>query len=108
MEENKTPSIITKLPRNISDGEVADAFMKELINGFEIERRTEEERVNRARMEAQDQVGKEHPILGRCVATIPAREYFRLTNIYGDEEVKSKEFLTYFQKNFSDLSPNKI
>jgi hypothetical protein len=38
---------------------------------------------------------------------MPAREYFRLIGSYGDEEVKSKEFLQYFNKNFKDLSPNK-
>lgn len=81
--------------------------MKEILTGFEIERRTEEQRVARARLEAKEHVGKTHPIFGKCVATIPAREYFRLTNIYGDEEVKSKEFLQYFNKKFKDLSPNK-
>ncbi len=103
----EAPNIITNIPRNISDGEVDDAFMKELINGFEIERRTEEERVQRARLEAKEHVGKTHPLFGKCVATMPAREYFRLIGSYGDEEVKSKEFLQYFNKNFKDLSPNK-
>jgi hypothetical protein len=100
-------NIITNIPRSITDGEVDDAFMKEILTGFEIERRTEEQRVARARLEAKEHVGKTHPILGKCVATMPAREYFRLTNIYGDEEVKSKEFLQYFNKKFKDLSPNK-
>lgn len=99
--------IITNVPRSITDGEVDDAFMKEILTGFEIERRTEEQRVARARLEAKEHVGKTHPVFGKCVATIPAREYFRLTNIYGDEEVKSKEFLQYFNKKFKDLSPNK-
>lgn len=99
--------IITNIPRSFTDGEVDDAFMKEILTGFEIERRTEEQRVARARLEAKEHVGKTHPIFGKCVATIPAREYFRLTNIYGDEEVKSKEFLQYFNKKFKDLSPNK-
>ena len=99
--------IITNVPRSITDGEVDDAFMKEILTGFEIERRTEEQRVARARLEAKEHIGKTHPVFGKCVATIPAREYFRLTNIYGDEEVKSKEFLQYFNKKFKDLSPNK-
>ena len=100
-------NIITNVPRSITDGEVDDAFMKEILTGFEIERRTEEQRVARARLEAKEHIGKTHPVFGKCVATIPAREYFRLTNIYGDEEVKSKEFLQYFNKKFKDLSPNK-
>jgi len=100
--------IITDIPRNITDGEVEDAFMKEIMNGFEIEKRTEEERVGIAKKEAHEQKGKTHPVLGKCVATMPAREFFRLTNKYGHDTVHSKEFLQYYQRNFSDLSPNKI
>ena len=43
----------------------------------------------------------------KCVATIPAREYFRLVKNYGSDVVLSKEFLQYFNKKHSDLSPNK-
>ena len=100
-------NIITSVPRSIVDGEVDAAFMREVLNGFEVERRTEEERVQRARFEAKEHVGKTHPIFGKCVATMPAREYFRLIGKYGDEEVKSKEFLKDFNKRFKDLSPNK-
>ena len=99
-------NIITNVPRSMVDGEVDEAFMKEILNGFEVERRTEEERVARARLEAKEHKGKTHPIFGKCVATMPAREYFRLIGKYGDEEVKSQEFLQYFNKNFKDLSPN--
>ncbi len=99
--------IITKLPR-YSDGEIDRAFMKEIMHGFEIEKRTEEQRVNQARKEAKQEEGKTHPVLGKCVATMPAREYFRLTKKYGNNTVHSKEFLKYFNKKFSDLSPNKV
>lgn len=99
--------IITKLPR-YSDGEIDRAFMKEIVNGFEIEKRTEKERVNIARKEAQQEKGKTNPALGKCVATMPAREFFRLTKKYGHETVHSKEFLKYYNKKFSDLSPNKV
>ncbi len=98
--------IITKLPR-YSDGDIDREFMKELVNGFEIEKRTEKERMDRARFEAKEHVGKTHPVFGKCVATMPAREYFRLTKKYGEEEIKSKEFLQDFNKRFKDLSPNK-
>ena len=98
--------IITKLPR-YSDGEVDRAFMKEILTGFEIEKRTEEQRVQQARLEAKEHVGKTHPVFGKCVATMPAREYFRLIKKYGDDEVKSKGFLQHFNKTFKDLSPNK-
>jgi hypothetical protein len=100
--------IITDIPRSITDGEVEEAFMKEILNGFEIEKRTEQERVQIARKEAQEHKGKTHPVLGKCVATMPAREFFRLTSKYGHDTVHSKEFLRYYNKKFSDLSPNKI
>lgn len=99
--------IITKLPR-YSDGEVDREFMKEIQNGFAMEKATEKDRVDIARKEARQEVGKTHPTLGKCVATMPAREFFRLTKKYGHDTVHSKEFLQYYQKNFSDLSPNKI
>jgi|TARA_R110000796_G_scaffold153945_1_gene270511 hypothetical protein len=99
--------IITKAP-TYSDAEVDKAFMDEIKNGFELERRTESSRVDQARKEASQEKGKVHPVLGRCVATIPHREYFRLIKKYGQETVHSKEFLQYFQKNFSDLTPNKL
>lgn len=99
--------IITKAP-TYSDAEVDKAFMDEIKNGFELERRTESSRVDQARKEASQEKGKVHPVLGRCVATIPHREYFRLIKKYGQETVHSKEFLKYFQKNFSDLTPNKL
>lgn len=71
------------------------------------EQATESDRVEVARKEAQTNVGKTHPILGKCIATIPARDYFRLVQAYGTEEVHSKEFLKYFNKEYPDLSPNK-
>lgn len=71
------------------------------------EKETEEQRVDIARQEAQTNVGKTHPVLGKCIATIPAREYFRLVQAYGKEEVHSKDFLKFFNREFPDLSPNK-
>ena len=100
--------IITDIPRSFTDGELDEAFMNEIKSGFKLEKETEHLRVQQARKEAQDTKGKTHPVLGRCVATMPAREFFRLTGKYGHEEVHSKNFLQYYQKNFSDLSPNKI
>ena len=91
-----------------SDAEVDKACMDEIKNGFALERQTEASRVDQARKEATQEKGKVHPVLGRCVATIPHREYFRLIKKYGQDTVHSKEFLKYFQKNFSDLTPNKL
>lgn len=99
--------IITKLP-TYSDGEINRAFMREIKNGFKMERETEAGRVAQAASEAQENVGQTHPTLGKCVANIPAREYFRLISKYGQEEVHSPEFLKDYQKRFQHLSPNAI
>jgi len=99
--------IIPNLKR-YSDGEIDRAFMKEITNGFKLEKQTEHKRVNQARREAKELKGTTHPTLGKPVATIPAREFFRLTKKYGHETVHSKEFLKYYNKKFPELSPNKI
>jgi len=104
---SETPNIITSVPR-YSDGEVDRAFMKELLTGFELERKTEGQREMQARKEAHALKGTTHPVLGRPVASMPAREFFRLTQKYGHEQVHSKEFLKYYNKKFPELSPNKI
>lgn len=100
--------IITKLPRSFTDGEIDAAFLAEIKSGFKLEKETEHLRINQARKEAKDLKGKEHPSLGKPVATMPAREFFRLTSKYGHEQVHSKEFLKYYNKKFPELSPNKI
>jgi len=99
--------IITKLPRH-SDGEIDRAFMREIQLGFKREKETEKARVQQAAKEAKQLRGKTHPVLGKPVATMPAREFFRLTQKYGHEEVHSKKFLQYYNKKFPELSPNKI
>lgn len=99
--------IITKLPR-YSDGEIDRAFMKEIQNGFKLEREQEEGRIEAVARDAQMFKGKEHPVLGRPVASMPARDFFRLTNKYGHKEVHSKEFIKYFQKKMPELAPNKL
>ena len=98
-------NVITELPR-YSDGELNQAFYKEIVRGFKLERETEKGRVEQAAKEAKTNVGKTHPTLGKCVANIPAREYFRLVNKYGQEEVLSPEFLKDYNKRFPQLSPN--
>jgi len=91
-----------------SEGEVDAAFMQEIRNGLELERNTELLREEAARKEAHEEKGKVHPLLGRCVATIPAKEFFRLTKKYGHDEVHSIEFIKDYNKRFPHLSPNKI
>jgi len=99
--------IVPKLKR-YSDGEIDRAFMKEIKTGFKRERETEKQRVAGAAKEAQALKGATHPTLGKPVASIPPREYFRLIQKYGQETVHSKEFLKYYNKKFPELSPNKI
>ena len=99
--------IITDLPKSFTTGEIDAAFMNEIKSGFKLEKETEHLRVAQAVKEANQLKGKTHPVLGKPVATMPAREFFRLTQKYGHKEVHSKEFLQYFNKKFSDLSPNK-
>ena len=94
--------------KRYSDGEIDRAFMKEIKNGFKLEKQTEQKRVDQARKEAKELRGKIHPTLGKPVATIPARDFFRLTQKYGQETVHSKEFIKYYNKKFPELSPNKI
>jgi len=101
-------NIITNIPKSFTTGELDQAFMNEIKSGFKLEKETEKGRVLQAKKEAQEHKGKTHPVFGKCVATIPAREFFRLTSKYGHEQVHSKEFLRYYNKKFSDLSPNKI
>ena len=91
-----------------SDGEIDRAFMKEIKTGFNLEKHTEKKRVAQATKEANQLKGKTHPVLGKPVATIPAREFFRLTKKYGQETVHSKEFIKYYNKKFPELSPNSV
>ena len=89
------------------EGEHCKAMADVINNAILQEKLTEKERTDIARKEASDLKGKTHPTLGKCVATIPAREYFRLVKNYGSDTVLSKEFLQYFNKKHKDLSPNK-
>ena len=99
--------IITKLPR-YSEGEIDRAFMKEIQTGFKMEREQEKDRIKAVSQEAKQFRGKEHPIPGRPVASMPARDFFRLTQKYGHKEVHSKQFIKYFQKKMPELAPNKL
>jgi hypothetical protein len=99
--------IIVPNLKRYSDGEIDRAFMREITNGFKLEKQTEKQRVAGAAKEAQALKGTTHPVLGKPVASIPPREYFRLIKKYGHETVHSKEFLKYYNKKFPELSPNK-
>ena len=100
--------IIVPNSKTYSDEEIDRALMQEIQDGLRLEKATEKDRYQQAAKEAHQLKGTIHPTLGRPVATMPAREFFRLVKKYGQETVHSKEFLAYFQKNFSDLTPNKL
>ena len=91
----------------LDEGEHCKAMADVINNAIIDEASTEKYRTDIARKEASELKGKTHPTLGKCVATIPAREYFRLIEKYGTDVVLSKEFLQYFNKKHKDLSPNK-
>ena len=99
--------IITKLPR-YSDGEIDAAFMREIHNGFKLEREKEKDRIKDVTKQVNGMRGKIHPVLGRPVASMPARDFFRLTQKYGHKEVHSKEFIKYFNKKMPELSPTAL
>ena len=80
----------------------------DLENGFKLERETEKKRIEAVAKESKMFRGKTHPTLGRPVASMPARDFFRLTQKYGHKEVHSKEFIKYFNKKLPELSPNRI
>lgn len=95
-------------PKKYSDAEIDHAFMQHIAKSFEHEHATEDARELQARKEARDLKGTTHPVLGKPIAVMPTRDFFRLTQKYGHETVHSKEFLQYFNKTFKDLSPNRI
>ena len=99
-------NIITAVPK-YSDGEVNRAFMREIKTGFRLEKETEKARTDIARKESSELKGRSHPVLGKPVAVIPHREFFRMVNNYGHETVHSTPFLKYLNKKHPDLSPNR-
>ena len=102
------PNIITALPR-YSDGEVNRALVKEIQTGFQLERETEKAREEKAAREAKDLSGhRPIPGLGRCLAVMPERDFFRLVQKYGHATVHSKDFLEYFQREYPHLSPHRV
>ena len=95
--------IITSLPK-YSTGEIEDAFMREIQTGFQLERQLEKARIQEAAQEARTfDYGREIQGLGRKVAEVPARDFFRLVQKYGNEEVRSKDFVYDMVKRMPEL-----
>ncbi len=84
---------ILSKPNEISQDAIDRAFVDHVKDNFKQEKATENERVALARKEAATERGKTHPVLGKCVATIPARDYFRLVKKYGASEITPSKLL---------------
>lgn len=98
--------IITSLP---GEGAVKDALIREIRTGFELVKVNQKKEEILAAHEAQKWKGhKTIPGLGKAVAFYPADEYFRLIRKFGRQEVNSKEFIRYHQKEFPHLAPNRV
>jgi len=100
--------IIIPTFKKYSDGEIDRALMKEIKNGFALERQTEDRRVKAIAADVSKTKGATHASLGKKVASMPAREFFRLTSKYGHDEVHSKGFLQDYNKRFPHMCANKI
>ena len=85
------------------------AVVREILTGEELRRTIgERKREQQAAAEAmQWRDAKSAGALGKCVAVIPNADLFYLHARYGDE-IYTKEFLRWFQKEYSHLSPTKI
>jgi hypothetical protein len=95
--------LITDVPK-YSDGELDAAFMREIQTGFQLERQLEKARIQEAAQEARTfDYGREIKGLGRKVAEVPARDFFRLQAKYGVDEVRSKAFVYDMVKRMPEL-----
>jgi len=99
---------IVQAEKHISQ-DALDKAKVELVEGhYQKLAASEWQREQSARAEAS--LIKNHksiPGLGKCVAKIPAEDFFALVRKYGYDGVHNKEFLQYFNKKFPDLSPNR-
>lgn len=100
--------IIQSSPK-FTDEQIDAELRKVVMDSLQTELNTQQEREVIARSMAKAMKGhKTIPGLGKCVAVMPAREFFRLQAKYGTHEVHSKEFLRDFNKRFPELSPNRV
>lgn len=100
---------IVQPPKIFSQGEISKALEREIRTGFQLEREREKYRVQGAQKRADQFRGvKKVGELGRPVSVMPSRDFFRLVQKYGIQEVSSDKFIQYFQKKFPHLAPNKL
>lgn len=99
---------IIQKSEQFTDEQIDSAINEEIRKSLKDELDTQAER--EILMRAHSASMKNHksiPGLGKCVAVMPAREFFRLQAKYGAATVHSKEFIQYFNKVNPDMSPNK-
>jgi hypothetical protein len=94
--------------KKYSDGELDRALMQEIKNGFALEKKTEVQRERLIAADVSKTKGATHKSLGKKIASMPSREFFRLTSKYGHDEVHSKGFLQDYGKRFPHMCSNKI
>lgn len=90
--------------------ELDAAKMKMIKTAYEVEGATEHLRIEEAAEEAAAAraAPRTIPGLGRLVAVMPDRDYFRLGEKYDKEEIHSKEFLRWFQKKMPEMKAGNI
>jgi hypothetical protein len=99
---------IIQRSEQFTDAEIDSAINEEIRKSLKDELDTQQEREVLMRAHAASMKNhKTMPGLGKCVAVMPAREFFRLQAKYGAATLHSKEFIQYFNQKFPDLSPNK-
>ena len=99
---------IIQRSEQFTDAEIDSAINEEIRKSLKDELDTQQEREVLMRAHAASMKNhKTMPGLGKCVAVMPAREFFRLQAKYGAATLHSKEFIQYFNQKFHDLSPNK-
>ena len=99
---------IIQRSEQFTDAEIDSAINEEIRKSLKDELDTQQEREVLMRAHAASMKNrKTMPGLGKGVAVMPAREFFRLQAKYGAATLHSKEFIQYFNQKFPDLSPNK-
>lgn len=102
------PAIHMALPK-YSNGDIDEALIREIKTGFHLHNVQEEERQNAAAREAQwARRDKSNTPFGKKIMQIPEFEFFKMGAKYGWDEVHSKGFMKYMQKNYDNLSVSKI
>jgi hypothetical protein len=93
----------------ISDCELNAQLVRELCSGRQFMETRQQFREKACAQEAARMRGhRSIKGLGKCIAHIPAHEFFLLREKYGDEAFNDREFLRDFQRLEPDLCPNKI